>query len=73
MTFPLGSYFGNFVEDENMPKDMVYLFSPRYKTIPIGEGEPPRFKEVIDWDATAKSSAVIYNIGEGKKTDAAPK
>jgi len=23
-------------------------------------------KEVVDWDATAKESAVIYNIGEGK-------
>ena len=60
------SYFGNIVEDANMPKDAIYLFNPKYKTIPVGEGEPPQWKTVIDWDATAKASAVIYNIGDAK-------
>jgi hypothetical protein len=62
MSFP----FGKIIEDENADPTKVYLWNPKYKTIPIGSGEPPRFKEVIDWDATAKASAVIYNIGEGK-------
>ena len=66
MSFPYGNFYGNVVEDENAPKDAVYLFSPRYKTVPVGEVEPARWKTVIDWDATAKASAVIYNIGEGK-------
>lgn len=65
MSFPFGNYHGNIVEDENMPEGTVYLFSPRYKTVPIGDGEPPRFKEVIDWEATGRASAVITNIGEG--------
>ncbi len=63
MSFPFGNYFGNIVEDENMPKGTVYLFSPGYKFVPVGVGEPPRFKEVIDWEATSKASAVITGIG----------
>jgi hypothetical protein len=67
MNFPFGNYYGNIIVDENADPNTVYLFNPKYKTIPVGDGEPPRFKEEIDWDATAKASAVIYNIGEGKK------
>lgn len=63
MSFP----FGNIIVDENADPNAVYLFSPRYKMVPVGDGEPPRFREVIDWDATAKASAVIYNIGEEKR------
>ena len=63
MSFP----FGNIIENENANPNTVYLWNPKYKTIPIGSGEPPRFKEVIDWNATAKESAVIYNIGEDRK------
>ena len=74
MSFPFGNYYGNFVdtpysgiiEDKSIPEGTVYLFNPKYKTIPVGTGEPPKFKEVIDWDATAKASAVIYNIGDAK-------
>lgn len=40
----------------------VYLFSPRYKWVPFEDG----MREEIDWDATAKASAVILNIGENK-------
>lgn len=58
------SYYGNIVEDENTPKDSVFLFSPRYKWVPVEGG----MREEIDWDATAKASAVIYNIGESKKS-----
>ena len=61
------SYFGNIIVDENAPKDAIYLFDPKYKSVPVGEGEPPNWKEVIDWEATAKASAVIYNIGDAKK------
>ena len=67
MSFPFGNMFGEVVEDVNVPEGTVYLLGMRYKSVPVGKGEPPRFKEVIDWDATAKASAVIYNIGEGKK------
>ena len=60
-------YHGNVVMDENAPNDTVCLFNPKYKTVPVGDGEPRTLKVVIDWDATAKASAVIYNIGEEKK------
>ena len=50
-----GHYYGNVIIDSAMPEDTVHLFNPRYKTVQVGEGEPPRFKEVIDWDATAKA------------------
>ena len=59
MIFP----FGPIIEDKNADPTKVYLWNPKYKTIPVGDGKPPRFKEVIDWDATAKASAVIYYIG----------
>ena len=59
MNFP----FGTIIEDKNADPTKVYLWNPKYKTIPIGSGEPPRFKEVIDLNATAKASAVIYYIG----------
>jgi hypothetical protein len=59
MSFPSGNYYGNVIVEENA----VYLFSPRYKTVLVEGG----MKEVVVWDATAKASAVIYNIGEGKK------
>ena len=67
MKSPFDTLFGPVVEDINCPPNTVYLFSPRYKTVPVGTGEPPNWKEVIDWEATAKASAVIYNIGDAKK------
>jgi hypothetical protein len=59
MTFP----FGNIIVDKTADPNTVYLFSPRYKMVPVEGG----LREVIDWGATAKASAVIVNIGEGKK------
>ena len=66
MSFPFGNYDGRFLTDESDDPSAVYLFNPKYKTIPVGDGEPLRYKTVIDWDATAKKSAVILNI---KPTD----
>jgi hypothetical protein len=63
MSFPSGNYYGNVIVEENADPNAVYLFSPRYKTVLVEGG----MKEVVVWDATAKASAVIYNIGEGKK------
>lgn len=67
MSFPFGNYCSNIIVDDNADQNTVYFFSPEYKNVPVGTGETPRMKEVIDWYATAKASAVIYNIGEGKK------
>ena len=61
--------FGRMIVDKNADPSAVYLFNPRYKWVPVGEGEPCTLKEVIDWDATAKESAVIYNIGERKSNE----
>jgi hypothetical protein len=63
MSFP----WGNFIVDDNADTNALYLVGMRYKTIPVGSGEPPRTKTEIDWDATAKASAVLMNVGEGKK------
>lgn len=60
MRFP----FGNVIVDDNSDPNTIYFFNPKYKQVPIGIGEPTRFREEIDWDATAKDSAVIYNIGD---------
>lgn len=51
-----------FIEDKNSPNGMVCIFDTVYKRVRVGKGEPPRFKEVIDWDAIAKASAEIVNI-----------
>jgi hypothetical protein len=68
MSFPFGNLFdshsSNIIVDENIPKGSVYLFNPKYKDVPVGTGEPPKFRTEIDWDATAKASALIYNIGD---------
>jgi hypothetical protein len=55
MSFP----FGQIIEDENADPTKVYLWNPRYKTVLVEGG----MKEVVDWDATAKASAVITGIG----------
>lgn len=57
MNFP----FGTIIEDENADPNAVYLFSPRYKTVLVEGG----MKEVVDWDATARASAVIFNLKSG--------
>lgn len=66
MSFSFGNYYSNIIVDENADQNTVYFFSPEYKNVPIGTGEPPTFRTEIDWDATSKASAVIYNIGERK-------
>lgn len=58
MSFPFG-----IVVDENADPNTLYLVGMRYKTVPIGVGEPPRTQYVVDWDATSRASAVITNIG----------
>lgn len=56
--------FSKIIASEDCPPNAVFLLNPRYKRVQDGIGEPPRFKEVLDIEATAKASAVIYNIGE---------
>lgn len=53
----------NIIISEDVSTDTVFILSPRYKTVQDGTGEPPRFKEVLDLEATAKASVVIYNVG----------
>jgi hypothetical protein len=60
MSFPFGSF--DVIEDKNANPNTFYLFDPKYKTIPVCVGEPPKFREEIDWNATAKASAVITGI-----------
>ena len=60
MSFPFGSF--DVVEDINANPNSVYLVGINYKTVPVGSGEPPKFREIIDWNATAKASAVITGI-----------
>jgi hypothetical protein len=50
------------VVDPHAPKDSIYFLNLKYKMVQVGTGEPPRWKEVIDWEATAKASAVMSNI-----------
>ncbi len=58
MSFPFG-----IVVDENADPNTLYLVGMRYKTVPVGVGDPHRTHEVVDWEATGRSSAVIRNIG----------
>jgi hypothetical protein len=74
MSFPFGNMFGTVVEDVNVPEGTVYLLGMRYKPIVLEPGQSlndiPFEKQLergIDWESTARASAVIYNIGEGKK------
>ena len=59
MSFP----FGNVLVDENVDPNTLYLVGIRYKKVPIGIGEPPRFKEEIDWESTGRASFVMREIG----------
>jgi hypothetical protein len=74
MSFPFGNMFGAVVEDVNVPEGTVYLLGMRYKPIVLAPGQSindtPLEEQVergIDWEATGKASAMIFNIGEGKK------
>jgi len=71
MSFPFGNMFGAVVEDVNVPEGTVYLLGMRYKPIVLAPGQSlndipfeEQLERGIDWDATAKASAVIYNIGD---------
>lgn len=55
------------IENKYAPYGTILMLALKHKTIPIGLGKTPTFRTEIDWDATAKESNVIYNIGEGKK------
>ena len=61
MSFPFGTF--DVIEDVNCDRFLHVLIGMRYKSIPVVSGEPIRFKDVVDWEATGRSSAVIYNIG----------
>jgi len=71
MSFPFGNMFGAVVDDVNVPEGTVYLLGMRYKPIVLAPGQSlndipfeEQLERGIDWDATAKASAVIYNIGD---------
>jgi hypothetical protein len=76
MSFPFGNMFGNFgnvISDENADPNTVYLIGMRYKPIVLAPGQTlndipfdEQIERGIDWDSTARASAVITNIGEGK-------
>ena len=62
MSFP----WGNIVENKYAPEGTLLLLALRSKNIPVRDGETITLEKVIDWEATAKESAVITNIGEGE-------
>ena len=61
MSFPFGTF--DVIEDVNCDPSSMCLIGLRYKSVPVVSGEPIRFKDVVDWEATGRSSAVITNIG----------
>jgi hypothetical protein len=70
MSFPFGNMFGAVVEDVNVPEGTVYLLGMRYKPIMLAPGQSlndipfeEQLERGIDWEATAKASAVITGIG----------
>ena len=67
MSFPFGNNFGSVVESNWVPEGTILLMALRSKGIPVRDGETITIEKLIDWEETARASAVIYNIGEGKK------
>ena len=74
LSFPFGNMFGTVVEDVNVPEGTVYLLGMRYKPIMLAPGQSiddlsftEQLERGIDWESTARASAVIVNIREGKK------
>lgn len=68
------SIFGKVVGDVNVPEGTVYLLGMRYKPIMLAPGQSiddlsftEQLERGIDWESTARASAVIVNIREGKK------
>lgn len=59
---PNSLMFPKLVVDPQAPKDSMYFIDIKYKRVQVGKSEPARFKEVIDWEATGRASAVICNI-----------
>lgn len=66
MNSPIQTPFGPMIVDERVPPNSVFLIGLRYKVVQDGLGEPPVRVEILDMEATAKASAVIFNIGEAK-------
>lgn len=64
MSFPFGNNFGSVVESNWVPEGTILLMALRSKGIPVRYGEPITIENVIDWEETAKASAVIVNIKE---------
>jgi hypothetical protein len=70
MSFPFGNMFGAVVEDVNVPEGTVYLLGMRYKPIVLAPGQSiddlsikEQIERGIDWEETAKASAVLTGIG----------
>jgi hypothetical protein len=53
---------GKIVVDPSVPDNTIYFLNLKYKLVQV-EGEYPiTLKEVVDWEATAKASVVMFNI-----------
>jgi len=71
MNTPFDNMFGKVVQDVNVPEGTVYLIGMRYKPVVLAPSQSlsdlsleEQLKQGIDWDATAKASAVFTNIGK---------
>jgi hypothetical protein len=69
LNFPFGDIFGRTVEDENADPNALYLLGVRYKPIVLAPGQSindlsleEQIERGIDWEATAKASAMITGI-----------
>ena len=60
MSFPFGSF--DIIEEKYAPEGTILLLALRSKGISVSDGEPITLEKVIDWEATAKASAVITGI-----------
>ena len=73
MSFPFGNMFGtvgNIISDDNASPNTVYLIGMRYNPIILAPGQDINdlsmeqiVERGIDWNATARASAVITGIG----------
>ena len=63
MSFPFGNMFGAVVESNWVPEGTILLMALRSKGIPVRDGETITIENLIDWEATARASAVITNVG----------
>jgi hypothetical protein len=64
------NHLGNILEDNSADPNTISFVGVRYKPIVLGPGQSifdlsfeDRLLRGIDWETTAKASAMIYNIG----------